>query len=325
MATTGGAAAAIEGLHRKYTWEGLAAPMVVERCCAARLGVKAATQQATRARRTALAAATRRAARVGAGGSWQGASGPLVHGGLAGAYALAASGGSTGFSAPLGPYSGPLLAAGSGGSGQHSAPMAALPQGASGALAALPGMMHGVLLPACADASGHGLSAAPLLRTHSGHSSGLSYSTASSSAMPPGLCAPAAQGFSAGSPYGSPYGSPPDPTAPHLAAAGASSGALPYLGDPAAGAGAPAAAPLCGLALQAPEQVSLVIEHAATLSALSGAAFWLQPPPPGAHPGAVPAASTLALSGSPAQVAAAAELITQLLLRGVPPAPACWP
>jgi hypothetical protein len=330
MATAGGASAAIEGLHRKHTWEGLAAPMVVERCCAARLGVKAATQQATRARRTALAAAARRAAR-GAGAGWHGASGPLMAlpgGGGVGVGPGASAGlpyilapppggaGAAGFSAPLSAYSGPLPPAGAAAYGGLPLYAAAPPPPMPAARGLLPDAPHSTPLP--------------LLRAHSGPaSSSLGYSTASSSAVavPPGPLYAPSSGY-ASSPYGSPYaGSPPDASAALGLAPPGSAGMMPpYLSHPGAAAaaaaaaaqqppglpdgGAAGAAPLCGLALQSPEQVSLVAEHAATLSALSGAAFWLQPAAPGAPCG------SLALSGGPAQVAAAADLISQLLLRG---------
>ncbi|KIY94726.1 hypothetical protein MNEG_13236 [Monoraphidium neglectum] len=63
----------------------------------------------------------------------------------------------------------------------------------------------------------------------------------------------------------------------------------------------------CQVALQSPEQVQLVCSHAATLSALSGAAFWLAPA------GGAGGAGALALSGTPQQLQAATELISQLL------------
>jgi hypothetical protein len=81
----------------------------------------------------------------------------------------------------------------------------------------------------------------------------------------------------------------------------------------AAAAAAAADAPSCLVQLQTPAQLSLVCEHAATLSALSGANFWLQP---GAGAGG---AGSLALSGSQAQLQAAGDLIAQLLSSGSAP------
>ncbi|KAI8464561.1 MAG: hypothetical protein J3K34DRAFT_461856 [Monoraphidium minutum] len=226
MATSGGASSAIEGLHHKYTWDGVAAPMVVERCCAARLGVKAATQSATRARRTAAANAARRAARAGPAGAWQ-----------------AAFGG--------GPQASPY--GGSPSSGAGSQPMLT---GAAGAAEA--GLMSG------------------LLPQHAPHLVPLSQ------------------------PLSAPLQLPPLSQAP-----------------PGAGAGDGGAPPCCPLSLQSAAQVAAVLEHAATLSALSGASIWLKPEPGGA-PG-----TGLALSGSPGQLQAAASLIAQLLSVAAcaPPAP----
>ncbi|KAI8470441.1 MAG: hypothetical protein J3K34DRAFT_509611 [Monoraphidium minutum] len=320
MSTSAGASAAIEGLHRRYTWDGVAAPMVVERCCAARLGVKAATQHATRARRTAAAAAARRAARAagGAGGAWPAGgaprpgSAPGHHAGLA----LSPGGAQHYAAAALGPHAS-LYAA------HASAPLPMLPPNAAAAAAAA-------------------ALAAP-------HAAALGDPRAANSAPLPaaayGGYAPAAGGAALYSFCASPHGASPIAASPltaglahgqgHHGGGGGGhlqldvSGALGAMDVsclPAPPLHAPDAGAACQVALQSAEQVQLVCSHAATLSALSGAAFWLAPPCPGGPAGA------LALSGTPGQLQAATELITQLLgaapprgpLQGMGLAPAQW-
>jgi hypothetical protein len=281
MATERDAAAVIDGLHRKHTWEGLSAPMVVERCCAARLGVKAATQHATRARRTALAAAARRAVRTHSTG-WD-------HDGLGSSAALMGMSGAAATLSALG------LA------GSHHHHML----GASGPLAALSSHTVPNLMALQQAAAAHAQAQAhsaplPLLRSMSGPQAG---------AHPPGLYATAG-----------PYGGSPPVAAGLMASAAMLSAPLAAMSGGYDARAAPPppspeppapSEPLCSVALQTPEQLSLVCDHAVTLSALSGAAFWLQPPPAGGG-----ATAGLALSGTPAQVSAAVDLMSQLLVRG---------
>jgi len=290
MTSEEGAVAVIQALHRKFTWDGLSTPMVVERCCAARLGVKAATQHATRARRTALASAARRAVRTNP--TWHGSTAASAL--LGGAYPLSALAQLQGGAQYL-----------QGGAGGSSGPLAML----GGATAPMPPLMS---LHNQAMADSHTRSAPlPLMRSASGMSNppglyGAAYSSSAYSGSPPE------------SYYTLPSGSGGAGMALPMSNAAVNNAAL----QQAAAAAAVAAAnhhqqqqqqgqePLCAVSLQTPEQVSLVCDHAAALSALSGAAFWLQPQQPGA------AGAGLALSGSPAQVSTAVELISQLLMRG---------
>ncbi|GBF90104.1 hypothetical protein Rsub_02812 [Raphidocelis subcapitata] len=302
MATSGGAAAAIDGLHRRYTWEGLAAPMVVERCCAARLGVKAATQQASRARRTALAAAARRAVRAGA--SWHGATAvsaallaqQCASAPLAG-FNMPPGLGVAGFSAPL------SMPVGGGHAGSAN--------GASGPLSMMHAGAYGL------DGGASHSTPLPLVRAASASAASLAYPMSGPVPHPPGLVA---YGQGAGSVYGSsPYsGSPPDAAALGLPPSSAAPSAHVAASQP------PPDASLCALSLATQEQVAIVAGHAAALSALSGAAFWLAPGASGCGGAGAPG---LALSGSAAQVEAAADLVGQLLaMRGATvPAAACWP
>ncbi|GBF89404.1 hypothetical protein Rsub_01976 [Raphidocelis subcapitata] len=77
MATSEGAAKAINALNRQVTWDGADGPMVVERCDPARLGVKAANAAACKAVRAAAAAAAASASRRAVAGARPAPSAPL--------------------------------------------------------------------------------------------------------------------------------------------------------------------------------------------------------------------------------------------------------
>jgi hypothetical protein len=229
------------------------------------------------------------------------------HGATAASAALLAQ---QGASAPLAGFTLPPGLAAAGLSAPLAVPVAGSASGASMPLAMLNAGAYGL------DVSGASHSTPlPLLRSASASSAALPYPVSGPLAPPPGLLAypQPATGVYGNSPYS---GSPPD---------AAMHGLRPSSAAPAGGLPQPPPdASLCALSLATPEQVALVAGHAGTLSALSGAAFWLAPTSSGCG---APVAPGLALSGSPAQVEAAADLVGQLLaLRGATvPAAACWP